>query len=520
MNWKQSLLALPLLAALNSLADEPKAPTQGKAEHVVVVVWDGMRPDFVTGQNAPTLYKLSTQGVFFQNNHAAYVTSTEVNGTVIATGVYPNRSHLIANREYRPAIDPQKPFGTEQLDPIRKADAAGKYLGIATLEETLHANGIRTVIAGTKGVALLPDRSEQRDSDAAKHSVVIFDGKSIPATAVAEAAQAAGSAYPKDVTYPNSEEDTWTARALTEYLWKDGVPPLSVMWMSDPDYSQHYKGPGSPTALAAIKSADDRLASVLAALETKGVRDKTDIIIVSDHGFSTVEKNTNVIKDLTAAGFTATDKFDQPPKAGDIMVNVLGGTIFFYITGHDAATTQKLVDFLQGWENTGVILTREKMKGTFTLEQARINSPDAPDVAVSMKWTDHTNDYGTPGTILSELPRKPGQGMHGTLSKFDIHNTLIAAGPDFKPGMKDELPTGNVDVAPTIYWLLGVTPPEKLDGRVLTEAIAGATAPEFKPVDEILNEERNEGSVHWSQYLKITHFGPWYYLDEGGDGKR
>ena len=35
------------------------------AEHVVLVVWDGMRPDFVAPQFCPTLYGLATNGVFF-----------------------------------------------------------------------------------------------------------------------------------------------------------------------------------------------------------------------------------------------------------------------------------------------------------------------------------------------------------------------------------------------------------------------------------------------------------------------
>ncbi|MBV9128680.1 MAG: hypothetical protein JO117_11410, partial [Verrucomicrobia bacterium] len=31
---------------------------RGKAEHVVIMVWDGMRPDFVTDDTTPTLAAL------------------------------------------------------------------------------------------------------------------------------------------------------------------------------------------------------------------------------------------------------------------------------------------------------------------------------------------------------------------------------------------------------------------------------------------------------------------------------
>src|ERR1035438_9851088 len=91
-----------ILAAFLSAAASGYAA--GKAEHVVVVVWDGMRPDFVNETNTPTLYQLAREGVFFRNHHAVYLSSTEVNGTAIATGCYPNRSGILAHRDDRPAL--------------------------------------------------------------------------------------------------------------------------------------------------------------------------------------------------------------------------------------------------------------------------------------------------------------------------------------------------------------------------------------------------------------------------------
>jgi hypothetical protein len=35
----------------------------GKASNVVVIVWDGMRPDFVSEETTPTLTRLARQGV-------------------------------------------------------------------------------------------------------------------------------------------------------------------------------------------------------------------------------------------------------------------------------------------------------------------------------------------------------------------------------------------------------------------------------------------------------------------------
>jgi arylsulfatase A-like enzyme len=152
----------------------------GKAEHVVVVVWDGLRPDMVNAANTPVLSKFARDGVFFANHHPAYISSTEVNGIALATGAHPANSGIMANREYWPPIDPLKPIATEAFDTVRKGDAAmdGRYIGRPTLAEILQRAGKRTVIAGSKPVALLHDRGEPGGD-----SVTLFAGRTLPADA-------------------------------------------------------------------------------------------------------------------------------------------------------------------------------------------------------------------------------------------------------------------------------------------------------------------------------------------------
>ncbi len=56
------------------------------------------------------------------------------------------------------------------------------------------------------------------------------------------------------------QRDVWTTKAVTDFLWKDGVPALSVIWLGEPDLTEHESAPGAPSALAAIKSSDENLA--------------------------------------------------------------------------------------------------------------------------------------------------------------------------------------------------------------------------------------------------------------------
>jgi len=79
------------------------------------------------------------------------------------------------------------------------------------------------------------------------------------------------------------------------------------------------------------------------------------------------------------------------------------------------------------------------------------------------------------------------------------------------------LPTGNVDLAPTIARVLGITSPEQMDGRILTEAMVDigrdATAP--KGGTKTIEATKDFRSGTWRQRLKISQIGSTIYLDEG-----
>src|SRR5919198_484290 len=130
---RQIISLLFLIVCASAAAIVPAKP-EG---HVVVVVWDGMRPDFVSEQNTPTLWKLAREGTTFGNHHAAYPSATMVNGTAMMTGVYPGKSGIIANYVYRPDIDSQHPVAIELQSVVEKGDqlSGGKYIGAPTIAD-------------------------------------------------------------------------------------------------------------------------------------------------------------------------------------------------------------------------------------------------------------------------------------------------------------------------------------------------------------------------------------------------
>src|SRR5437763_17084969 len=58
-----------------------RAEPAKSARPVVVVVWDGMRPDFGSEERTPRLWKLARQGATFRNHHAVYPSAPPVTGT-------------------------------------------------------------------------------------------------------------------------------------------------------------------------------------------------------------------------------------------------------------------------------------------------------------------------------------------------------------------------------------------------------------------------------------------------------
>jgi arylsulfatase A-like enzyme len=508
--WTFSLCLTAFLPA--ALLSEPTPPPNDR--HVVVIIWDGMRPDSVSERDTPTLWRLAREGVTFSKHHSIYPTATNVNGAAIATGVYPNRNSLLANREFRSQIDPRNAFENGDAPIIKKGDAitGGKYLASPTIAEIVRGTGRRIAIAGTKSVAILHDRHAEW-TNATTKALTRFAAAPMPASLRDETVQLLGP-FLTESGKTSDERNTYATRALTEILWREELPAFSLLWLSDPDLTQHDHAPGSEPSVAAVRSSDRNLTLVLEALSRKKAREKTNILVVSDHGFSTIERGIDFAAELRKAGFDATAAFEATPKAGQIMVVGNGGTILFYVIEHDREVTARLVEWLQRSDFAGVVFAREKFEGTFLLEFVRANTTDAPDVMVALRWNPKPNRFGVPGHIITDSKRGPGQGSHATLSEFDVHNTLIASGPDFLRGKTSDIPSANIDIAPTVLHLLGIQPPHKFDGRVLAEAMEGRSA-KLEPMSKTLEAHRKFPSGEWRQHLDISLVRETVYIDKG-----
>jgi len=175
--------------------------------------------------------------------------------------------------------------------------------------------------------------------------------------------------------------------------------------------------------------------------------------------------------------------------AKGIVVAANGGSDYFYVPDHDVATITNLVRFLQSREEYGAVFVDSRygtLPGTLpmsivNLENATRANKGQPDIIASFNWDAQQLVNGMPGITFESIGGN--RGMHGSFSPIDVHNTLIASGPSFKIGVIANLPTGNVDVAPTVAYVLGQSMPNA-DGRILNEALikpASAAIPVVTP---------------------------------------
>src|SRR5207244_11731927 len=107
--------------------------------------------------------------------------------------VYPSRSGITVNHDYRPEIETKKSIDVENIDVVRKGDqlSGDKYVGVPTIAEVIHQHGGKTAIATAKTVGLLFDRHTGPQS-----GTNIFAGESLPHDAITEIVKTLG-AFPQ-----------------------------------------------------------------------------------------------------------------------------------------------------------------------------------------------------------------------------------------------------------------------------------------------------------------------------------
>lgn len=439
------------------------SPPADRIQRAIVVIWDGLRPDLVSAERTPTLAALAAQGASVIRAHAAYPSETRVNTASFICGSWPTAHGIVANEMFHPLVDPDQPFTTGDAANLRRLDQRtdGRLLGVPSLGELLNDAGGSLVVAsaGSSGNALLLNHRAASMGDPARLALVHW-AFAEPATLAEEIWSRFGPAPAPAI--PNTAVCDWLTgiftRALLPEIWACTTPSIAVLWLSEPDMSQHNRGIGSPEALQALRENDQRLRWLLETLDqlgqpATGPRATSALVVASDHGFASVGGLASLRMSLASAGLL-----------DDEVVVTRSG---IYLRHSSRAKRDEIARFLLGQPWVGMVLTRDgQPDGTVPMPLLNVDHSRAPDVAISYAWTDEPNEAGWPGTVQGPVALA---GEHGNASPYEMRSTLIVAGPGIGPGLVSDRPAGIVDIAPTLLDLLGLPIPRRWMGRVLRE---------------------------------------------------
>ncbi|MGI9475078.1 MAG: alkaline phosphatase family protein, partial [Hyphomicrobiaceae bacterium] len=134
---------------------------------MLVVVFDALKPQFVTPELMPALSAFAASGVRCTNSHSTFFTETRVNQSAVTSGCMAYQHGLVANRFVAPDVSPERPLNTGDdtaLEPAF-ARAGGKLIGVPTLGEFLKQAGktYASLSAGTQGGGRLINHSAAAD---------------------------------------------------------------------------------------------------------------------------------------------------------------------------------------------------------------------------------------------------------------------------------------------------------------------------------------------------------------------
>ena len=230
--------------------------------------------------------------------------------------------------------------------------------------------------------------------------------------------------------------------------------------------------------------------------------------MTSDHGFATYTGAPDVRALLKPFAGTLADGSPR----------IVNGETAVYVRDGSRQVIGQIVRALQKTAGIGAIFTRPVTtgsldgwaEGTLSFDAARWSHARSGDILYSPDWTDAKNAHGFAGTSASN-----GVAGHGSSSPFEIHNTLIAAGPDIKQGATVSAPSGNVDFAPTFLRMLGIAAPSTMQGRPLVEAMRAASAPPAQVTKMEHSARTRDGAYSQTAYFSIVRVAgkEYRYLD-------
>jgi predicted AlkP superfamily pyrophosphatase or phosphodiesterase len=384
--------ALLALAGCTAPAPRSEAPLR---DPVILISIDGFRADYLDRGLTPTLAALAADGVRADAMKPSFPTLTFPNHYTLVTGLTPDHHGIVNNRMVDPVSG--KTFVYKEADTI--ADPAwwgGEPLWVTVEKQRRHA---ATMFWPGSDVAI----------DGVRPSLWLrFDGTLTPDQRVDQLLR-------------------WTD------LPGDARPSFYTLYLEQVDHAGHEDGPDSPEVDAAMRGVDAALARLVDGLKARGLFDRANLVIVSDHGMTSTAPDRQIYL----------DDLVNLDEAGFVTGGILAG---MNPKPADAAAIERVIlaphDHMRCWRKSDV--------------PARLHYGTNPRVPALLCLADD-------GWIVT-THEDAAKRRHFSLGEHGYDNDdpkmralFVAHGPAFKEGLR--VPEfDNVDVYPLLAHLLAIRP--------------------------------------------------------------
>jgi predicted AlkP superfamily pyrophosphatase or phosphodiesterase len=460
-NWRKTWLSLSTLLFLlpglsaHFAAQRGSASIPARDRTVVVISLDGF-PAWALEDPylpVPTLRRLAREGTFAKRMTTSNPTYTWPNHTTLVTGVPP----LVHGVLHNGLLVHEGPTSPVRVDPER---SKSELVHAPTVYDLAYERGLTTAqvdwpatMNATTFSWAFPEKPEANGN--------------IEQELIAEGALTKEDCLQFMHTSPAWRDEIWTRAGV--HILKSHKPNLLLFHLLNVDAMNHYYGPKSWASYSAYAYIDTCVQQIISTIESSGLRDRTTVLIVSDHGFRTVKRSIRANAVLYQHGLL---KAEGNKITCDAYVLAEGGCALVYITNPQNRTrlTPRLNEIFRTTEGVDRIVEPQEYH-CLGLPTPQENS-QAPDLLIFPKETYafYPEDYR--GKPVGDIEEGQLRGHHGWPSSDPSMDAIfIAWGYGIRPGFQVER-IDNEDVAPTVAALLNLKMTD-VKGKALIDMFEG-----------------------------------------------
>ncbi len=383
-----------------------KAQNVTERPYVLIVSFDGFRWDYLDRGLTPHLQKMIDQGVRAITFEPAFPSKTFPNHYTIVTGLYPEHHGLINNTFFDPFKNKRYRLGDTSI--VRDAYW---YKGEA-LWETAERQGVLSASFFWPGSEV---HLHYRHPSYFKK----YDG-SIP--------------HLKRIN------------GIIEWLQlpPQQRPHLLFLYFSDTDTKGHLFGPNSEQVNQAIALLDRQIGLLRAKIDSIGLTEKMNLIVLSDHGMTPLRSDGQI-------------PLYRLLKGKQVRVDGYGPLIHIFVD--EQQQKENLFTLLRKNQKHFKVYKKENLPAYFHYH-------DSPFIGDIVAIADLGYWFVVDEKELQKRAKRTVKGDHGYDNHtLDMQGIFIATGPAFKNGYRCET-LHNVDVYPLVCKILNIVPNAKIDGDI------------------------------------------------------